>query len=98
MPIVIPKLSFPFKIPLTHYPIYISLYKFKERACAPSQASSICPFYYYLFMILNSFVVALAYYQGKDIVFRFIIEYYSSFRDFGPEVIIIIGLFLDEDF
>jgi hypothetical protein len=23
-------------------------------------------------------------YQGKDIVFRFIIEYYSSLRDFGP--------------
>jgi hypothetical protein len=41
------------------------------------------------------FVVGLAY-QGKDIVFRFIIEY-SSLRDFGPEVIII-GLFLYEDF
>jgi hypothetical protein len=27
--------------------------------------------------------VGLAYYQGKDIVFRFIIEY-SSLRDFGP--------------
>ncbi len=23
-------------------------------------------------------------YPGKDIVFRFIIEYYSSLRDFGP--------------
>jgi hypothetical protein len=23
-------------------------------------------------------------YQGKDIVFRFIIEYYSSLMDFGP--------------
>jgi hypothetical protein len=22
--------------------------------------------------------------QGKDIVFRFIIEYYSSLKDFGP--------------
>jgi hypothetical protein len=33
-------------------------------------------------------------YQGKDIVFRFIIEY-SSLRDFGPYVI---GLFLYEDF
>jgi hypothetical protein len=33
-------------------------------------------------------------YQGKDIVFRFIIEY-SSLRDFGPCVII--GLFLYED-
>ncbi len=33
-------------------------------------------------------------YQGKDIVFRFIIEY-SSVRDFGPEVI---GLFLYENF
>jgi hypothetical protein len=31
---------------------------------------------------------------GKDIMFRFIIEY-SSFRDFGPQVI---GLFLHEDF
>ncbi len=37
--------------------------------------------------------VGLAY-QGKDIVFRFIIEY-SSLRDFGPYVI---GLFLYEDF
>jgi hypothetical protein len=27
--------------------------------------------------------VGLAYYQGKDIVFRFIIEY-SCLRDFGP--------------
>jgi hypothetical protein len=27
--------------------------------------------------------VGLAYYQGKDIVFKFIIEY-SSLRDFGP--------------
>jgi hypothetical protein len=35
-------------------------------------------------------------YQDKDIVFRFIIEY-SSLRDFGPSVIII-GLFLYEDF
>jgi hypothetical protein len=33
-------------------------------------------------------------YQGKDIVFRFIIEY-SSLRDFGHYVI---GLFLYEDF
>jgi hypothetical protein len=33
-------------------------------------------------------------YQGKDIVFRFIIEY-SRLRDFGPWVI---GLFLYEDF
>jgi hypothetical protein len=32
---------------------------------------------------LTSFVIGLAYYLGKDIVFRFIIEY-SSFRDFGP--------------
>jgi hypothetical protein len=27
--------------------------------------------------------IGLAYYPGKDIVFRFIIEY-SSLRDFGP--------------
>jgi hypothetical protein len=41
--------------------------------------------------------VGLAY-QGTDIVFRFIIGY-SSLRDFGPQVIIIIGLvFLYEDF
>jgi hypothetical protein len=33
-------------------------------------------------------------YQGKDIMFRFIIEY-SSVKDFGPWVI---GLFLCEDF
>ncbi len=34
-------------------------------------------------------------YQGKDIVFRFIVEY-SSLRVFSPWVII--GLFLYEDF
>jgi hypothetical protein len=34
---------------------------------------------------------------GKDIVFGSIIEYSSS-RDFGPYVIIILGLFLYEDF
>jgi len=34
--------------------------------------------------------VGLAY-QGKDIVFRFIIEY-NSLRDFGPEVVVV-GLF-----
>ncbi len=38
--------------------------------------------------------VGLAY-QGKDIVFRFTIEY-GSLRDFGPYVII--GLFLYEEF
>jgi hypothetical protein len=48
------------------------------------------------------FVVSLAY-QGKDILLclRFIIEYIysSSLTDFGPQVIIIIiGLFLYEDF
>ncbi len=37
--------------------------------------------------------VGLAY-QGKDILFRFIIEY-SGLKDFGPWVI---GLFLREDF
>ncbi len=41
--------------------------------------------------IMSSIGVA---YQGKDIVFRFIIEY-RNFRDFGPQVI---GLFLYEDF
>jgi hypothetical protein len=34
-------------------------------------------------------------YQGKNIVFRFIIEY-SSLMDFEPKVII--GLFVYEDF
>jgi hypothetical protein len=34
--------------------------------------------------------------KAKDIVFRFIIEY-SSLRDFGP-LVIIMGLFLQEDF
>jgi len=34
--------------------------------------------------------------KGKDIVFRFITEYYSSsLMDFGPQVV---GLFLYEDF
>jgi len=50
--------------------------------------------------------VGLAYQGKKDIVFRFIIEYsslrfiieYSSLRDLGPKVIIIIGLFLYEDY
>jgi hypothetical protein len=37
--------------------------------------------------------VGLAY-QGKDFVFRFIIEY-SSLMDFGP---LVIGLFLEEEF
>ncbi len=43
------------------------------------------------------YFVGLAY-KGKDIVFRFIIEYSSLIRDFGPYVIIIIGLFLYEYF
>ncbi len=49
--------------------------------------------------------VGLAYPKAKDriIVFRFIIKYSSSLRDFGPSVIIIIiiiiiGLFLYDDF
>jgi hypothetical protein len=50
-----------------------------------------------IFFSLSLVFVGLAY-QGKDIVFRFIIEYSSSLRDFGPWVIIIIGLFLYEDF
>jgi hypothetical protein len=37
--------------------------------------------------------VGLAY-QGKDIMFRFIIEY-SSLRDFGPQVVV--ALFWYED-
>jgi hypothetical protein len=45
----------------------------------------------FLFFFFN--FVGLAY-QGKDIVFRSIIEY-SSLRDFGSWVI---GLFLIEDF
>jgi hypothetical protein len=43
---------------------------------------------------LSSTFIGLAYQEGKDIVFRFIIEY-SSIMDFGPYVI---GLFLCEDF
>jgi hypothetical protein len=49
------------------------------------------------------YLLALPTYQGKDIVFRFILEY-SSLRDFGPGprliiIIIIIGLVvLYEDF
>jgi hypothetical protein len=39
--------------------------------------------------------IGLAYYQGQDVVFRFIIEC-ISLRDFGPQVIM--GLFLYEDF
>ncbi len=31
----------------------------------------------------KSYFVAFAY-QGKDIVFRFVIEYSSTLRDFGP--------------
>jgi hypothetical protein len=38
-------------------------------------------------------VVGFAY-QGKDIVFRFIVEY-GSLMDFGPQVV---GLFLYGDF
>jgi len=33
--------------------------------------------------ILGNYFVGLAY-QGKDIVFKFIIEYSSLIRDFGP--------------
>jgi hypothetical protein len=48
-------------------------------------------------LIGHSYFVGVAL-IGKDIVvFRFIIEY-SSLMDFGPYVIIIIGLFLYEDF
>ncbi len=41
------------------------------------------PFFGGIKGILGNYFVGLAY-QGKDIVFRFIIEYYSSLRDFGP--------------
>jgi hypothetical protein len=43
--------------------------------------------------IVDGYFVGLAY-RGKDIVFRFIIEY-SSLMDFGPYEI---DLFLYEDF
>jgi hypothetical protein len=46
-----------------------------------------------LLLLLFFFFVGLAY-QGKGIVFRFIIEY-SGFRGFGPYVI---DLFSYEDF
>ncbi len=39
-------------------------------------------FFYIQFLLLFALFVGLAY-QGKDIVFRFNIEY-SSLRDFGP--------------
>ncbi len=42
--------------------------------------------------IIEEYLIFGLAYQGKDIVFRFIIEYYSSSRDFGHYVIII-GLF-----
>jgi hypothetical protein len=44
--------------------------------------------------VVDNYFVGLAY-RGKDIVFRFIIECYSSLRDFGPSVV---GLILYEDF
>jgi hypothetical protein len=58
-------------------------------------------FWTYIFLYCYSFqmyqqvdfFIALGY-QGKDIVFRFTIEY-SSLRDFGPYII---DLFLYEDF
>jgi hypothetical protein len=55
-------------------------------------------FFFGVFLLsCNIFLLFLSLtYQGKDIVFRLIIEY-SSLRDFGPYVIII-GLFLYEDF
>jgi len=34
--------------------------------------------------MMQGSLLALQAYQGKDIVFRFIIEYYSSLRDFWP--------------
>jgi hypothetical protein len=50
--------------------------------------------------IMNQCIfIGLAYHQGKDIVFRFIIEY-SSLRGFGPPPgsgIIFIGGFLKDD-
>jgi predicted LPLAT superfamily acyltransferase len=49
-----------------------------------------------LFFWSLSLLIGLAYQEGKDIVFRFIIEYSSSLRDFGAYVII--GLFSYEDF
>jgi hypothetical protein len=48
-----------------------------------------------LFFWSLSLLIGLAYQEGKDIVFRFIIEY-SSLRDFGAYVII--GQFSYEDF
>jgi len=36
-----------------------------------------------LHLLAEYLFIGLAYYKGKDIVFRFIIEY-SSLRDFGP--------------
>jgi hypothetical protein len=50
-------------------------------------------FNFFFLVIYITLCVGIAY-QGKDIVFRFIIEY-SSLRDFGPKLL---GLFLYEDF
>jgi hypothetical protein len=40
--------------------------------------------YCFKIIMINYFLVAGVAYQGKDIVFRFIIEYSSLIRDFGP--------------
>jgi hypothetical protein len=34
--------------------------------------------------VIKPYLLALSYWQGKHIVFRLIIEYYSSLRDFWP--------------
>jgi hypothetical protein len=57
-----------------------------------------CKFTLVSWRLLGPFVLLAFAYQGKDIVFGFILEYNSSLRDFGPYwVIIIIGLFLKDD-
>jgi len=55
------------------------------------QTLQIIQFVYFCFGFHFFFGIA---YQGKNILFRFIIEY-SSLRDFDPHVV---GLFLYEDF
>jgi hypothetical protein len=57
--------------------------------CSYSKERKESPFFGVLWFIGLAY-----YYQGKDIVFRFVIEY-SSLKDFDPYVV---DLFLYEDF
>jgi hypothetical protein len=75
-----------------HHPLYIISRSFFLRLClVPSDfllVLWVCTWWVFLLLLLP---------RDKDIVFRFIIEYNSS-RDFSPLHVIIIGLFLYDDF